>query len=167
MTMDTTTNYMGLELAHPIVPSASPLTGSMETLRTLEAHGAPAVVLPSLFEEQIDHESHQFASLFGVGGGGFAESTEGYFPEMDDYNTGPESYLGLVSVAKNVLPSFRKSSAKTSKWCSHRTDYNCLFHDIPYPYLLFIEITAKGCFISSTNKYRWLHQTKPTKRSVA
>ena len=103
MNMDTTTNYMGLELAHPIVPSASPLTGSMETLRTLEAHGAPAVVLPSLFEEQIDHESHQFASLFGVGGGGFAESTEGYFPEMDDYNTGPESYLGLVSVAKNVL----------------------------------------------------------------
>ena len=101
MTPDLSTTYLGFELAHPIVPSASPLTGSMETLRTLEAHGAPAVVLPSLFEEQLEHDSLQFAELLGMFHGG--ESSDGYFPQMDDYNTGPDSYLGLVSVARRSL----------------------------------------------------------------
>lgn len=101
MKPDLSTTYLGFDLPHPIVPSASPLTGSVETLRTLEDHGAPAVVLPSLFEEQIEHDSLQFAELLGMFHGG--ESSDGYFPQMDDYNTGPGSYLGLVSVARRTL----------------------------------------------------------------
>ena len=103
MTVDLSTSYLGLALAHPIVPSASPITGSIDTLRTLEDAGAPAVVLPSLFEEQIEHESTQLADLFEMTSGGFAESADGYFPELNDYNTGPGEYLGLVSVAKRTL----------------------------------------------------------------
>ncbi len=103
MTVDLSTTYLGLELAHPIVPSASPITGSLDSLRVLQDAGAPAVVLPSLFEEQIEHESTQLADLFEMTAGGFAESAEGYFPELNDYNTGPGDYVGLISVAKRTL----------------------------------------------------------------
>ncbi len=103
MTPDLRTTYLGLELAHPIVPSASPLTGSVESLRRLEAAGAPAVVLPSLFEEQIVHESTQLVDLVEMTQGGFGEATEGYFPELDDYNTGPEAYLRLVEESSRAL----------------------------------------------------------------
>ncbi|HLB04281.1 MAG TPA: hypothetical protein VJK66_04625, partial [Gaiellaceae bacterium] len=57
MSAELRTTYLGLELESPLVASASPLTGELETLRALEQAGAAAVVLPSLFEEQIEHES--------------------------------------------------------------------------------------------------------------
>ncbi|MEX0945928.1 MAG: diguanylate cyclase, partial [Acidimicrobiia bacterium] len=57
MTLDLRTNYLGLSLAHPVVPSASPLTGDVEHLLRLAEAGAAAVVLPSLFEEQVEHEA--------------------------------------------------------------------------------------------------------------
>ena len=103
MSVDLSTTYLGLELAHPIVPSASPITGSLDSLKVLEDAGAPAVVLPSLFEDQIEHESTQLADLFEMTAGGFAESAHGYFPELNDYNTGPGDYVGLISVAKRAL----------------------------------------------------------------
>ena len=56
MTVDLRTRYLGLELAHPVVASASPLTGSVDSLKRLQDAGVSAVVLPSLFEEQIEHE---------------------------------------------------------------------------------------------------------------
>ena len=56
MSVDLRTRYLGLELKHPIVAAASPLTGSLDSLKRLEAAGAAAVVLPSLFEEQLEHE---------------------------------------------------------------------------------------------------------------
>ena len=56
MSVDLRTRYLGLELQHPIVASASPLTGSLDSLKRLQAAGVAAVVLPSLFEEQIEHE---------------------------------------------------------------------------------------------------------------
>lgn len=103
MTADLTTRYLGFELAHPVVPSASPLTGTLDSLRELEAVGAPAVVLPSLFEEQIIHEaaevSHLVESLAGV----FVESQSGYLPDLQTYDTGPGSYLQLIESAKSHL----------------------------------------------------------------
>ena len=59
MSPDLRTTYLGLELANPLVPSASPLGQRIETLRALQDAGAAAVVLPSLFEEQIEHDELQ------------------------------------------------------------------------------------------------------------
>jgi len=103
MSVDLRTTYMGLELAHPVVPSSSPLTGDLETLQRLEEAGAPAVVLPSLFEEQIEHEEMEVARLLDFGAESFGEATFGYFPELSDYATGPGTYLDLVGRAKKSL----------------------------------------------------------------
>jgi dihydroorotate dehydrogenase (fumarate) len=101
---DLTTHYLGLELANPVVPSASPLTGDLDHLHALVEAGAAAVVLPSLFEEQIEHEA--MAVHFGMewGAESFAEAPRGYLPEMDDYNTGPGRYLELIAAARRELP---------------------------------------------------------------
>ena len=103
MTVDLRTTYLGLELDHPVVPSSSPLTGELDSLRRLEEAGAPAVVLPSLFEEQIEHEEMEVARLLDFGAESFGEATFGYFPELDDYATGPGTYLDLVTRAKSSL----------------------------------------------------------------
>jgi dihydroorotate dehydrogenase (fumarate) len=99
MSVDLSTRYLGLELANPMVPSASPLTGELDTLRRLEAAGAAAVVLPSLFEEQIEHESMAVHRSLEFGAGHFAEAASGYLPEMEDYKTGPGQYLKLIEDA--------------------------------------------------------------------
>jgi len=101
--MNLATNYLGLELANPIVPSSSPLTRDIESLQRLEAAGAAAVVLPSLFEEQIEHEAMAVHSALDYGSEISAESIGGYFPEMDDYNTGAGDYLERLRMAKEVL----------------------------------------------------------------
>ena len=101
--MNLTSNYLGLELANPIVPSSSPLTRSIESLERLQAAGAAAVVLPSLFEEQIEHEAMAVHSALDYGSEISAESVGGYFPEMDDYNTGAGDYLNKLRVAKETL----------------------------------------------------------------
>ncbi|HKZ28056.1 MAG TPA: dihydroorotate dehydrogenase-like protein [Acidimicrobiia bacterium] len=103
MSVDLRTTYMGLELAHPVMPSASPLTGDLDTLRRLEDAGASAVVLPSLFEEQIEHEEMEVVRLLDFGSESFGEAAFGYFPELADYATGPSTYLDLVSRAKSSL----------------------------------------------------------------
>ncbi len=82
------TRYLGLPLASPIVPSASPLGADLDMLRRLEEAGAGAVVLPSLFEEQIEREELDVHWALDVGRSSSAEALD-YFPELDDYNTGP------------------------------------------------------------------------------
>jgi dihydroorotate dehydrogenase (fumarate) len=99
---DLRTTYLGLELRSPLVASASPLTGTLASLRALEAAGAAAVVLPSLFEEQIEHEETTVHEMLEQGVQSFGEALT-YFPEMDDYNTGPGSYLEHVAAAKAAL----------------------------------------------------------------
>ncbi len=99
--VDLTTRYMGLELAHPVMPSPSPLTGDVEHIAALVDAGAPAVVLPSLFEEQIEHDAMAVHYSLELGADGFGEATGGFFPELGDYNTGPEDYLGLIRSAKD------------------------------------------------------------------
>ena len=99
---DLSTRYLGLTLSSPLVPSASPLGASLDTLRRLEDAGAGAVVLPSLFEEQIVHEEVEIARMLSLGAESHAEAT-GYFPMLDDYNTGPSRYVEHVRAAKRML----------------------------------------------------------------
>lgn len=101
MSVDLRTQYLGLKLAHPIVASASPLTGSIESLRRLEDAGIAAVVLPSLFEEQIEHEEMAAHNLM-LYGAELSPEARGFFPEMQ-YSTGPDKYLELIRQAKEAL----------------------------------------------------------------
>lgn len=102
MSIDLTTRYLGLDLRNPLVVSASPLGRDVERLIRLEDAGAAAVVLPSLFEEQIDHESYQVHAVMERGADSFAEALS-YLPEMTSYNTGPDQYLKLVRRARKAL----------------------------------------------------------------
>jgi dihydroorotate dehydrogenase (fumarate) len=100
--MDLSTTYLGLNLNHPVVPSASPLSQSLDGIRRLEDAGASAIVMYSLFEEQIVGESHLLDHFLTYGTESFAEALN-YFPEMDNYNVGPEAYLELVRNAKAAV----------------------------------------------------------------
>jgi dihydroorotate dehydrogenase (fumarate) len=99
---DLTTTYLGFPLRSPLVASASPLTGDVDTLLALEAAGAAAVVLPSLFEEQLTHEAVEVHGMLEMGAWSHPEATT-YFPELEDYNTGPSRYLRLIENAKAKL----------------------------------------------------------------
>ena len=100
--MDLRTTYMGMELQHPIVASASPLSGSVANVKRLEDAGAAAVVMFSLFEEQLKHESASLEYLMTAGTESFAESLN-YFPEIDDYTVGPDTYLDLLRRASEAV----------------------------------------------------------------
>ncbi|MGH7145678.1 MAG: dihydroorotate dehydrogenase-like protein [Planctomycetota bacterium] len=102
MNIDLRTEYLGLALRNPLVVAACPLTGWLETLKRLRDAGAAAVVLPSLFEEQITHEESQVQALQEFHAESYAESLT-YFPELEDYNTGPRYYLNLIADAKRTL----------------------------------------------------------------
>lgn len=100
--MDLRTTYMGMELQHPIVASASPLSGNVASIKRLEDAGASAVVMFSLFEEQLRHESAALEYMMTAGTESFAESLS-YFPEIDDYTVGPDSYLELLRQASDAV----------------------------------------------------------------
>jgi dihydroorotate dehydrogenase (fumarate) len=99
---DLKTSYLGFPLANPIVASASPLSESVPRIRQLEDAGVSAVVLPSLFEEQLALEGQALDSDLSRGVESFAESLS-YFPDMTDYNLGPDSYLELIRQAKQTV----------------------------------------------------------------
>jgi dihydroorotate dehydrogenase (fumarate) len=100
--MDLHSEYLGLHLRTPLVAASSPLTGNLDDLRRLEDAGASAVVLPSLFEEQIEHEAMEIHRMLETGAQSFGEAAS-YFPELDDYRTGPGPYLELLAGAKAAL----------------------------------------------------------------
>ncbi|MGW8184036.1 MAG: dihydroorotate dehydrogenase-like protein [Burkholderiales bacterium] len=102
MSVDLRSRYLGLELKNPIVAAASPMTGSIDRLKRLEGAGVAAVVLPSLFEEQIEHEEMEAHNLM-LSGTELSPEAHGFFPEMQGYQTGPENYLKMVSEAKRAL----------------------------------------------------------------
>jgi len=102
VSVDLTTTYLGLKLKNPLVASASPLTGKLDSLRQLEEAGASAAVWPSLFEEQIEHEAMEVARLYDQGTGSFSEA-DGFLPELDEYRIGPEAYLKQMEEAKKQL----------------------------------------------------------------
>jgi dihydroorotate dehydrogenase (fumarate) len=93
---------MGMTLKNPIVPSASPLSKSLDGIKKMEDAGAAAVVMYSLFEEQITLESEQLDHYLSYGTESFAEAVN-YFPEMPSYNVGPNEYLELISKAKEAV----------------------------------------------------------------
>ncbi|MBY5164464.1 dihydroorotate dehydrogenase-like protein [Salsipaludibacter albus] len=97
------TTYLGLDVSSPIVASSSPLTGTMDGLRALVDAGVGAVVLPSLFEEQIVHESRDLVTMLEETASFNPEASDGYFPELDDYNTGPDRYLDHLAEAVREL----------------------------------------------------------------
>jgi hypothetical protein len=96
---DLHTTYLGLSLRSPLVASAGPFTGQLDRLVELELAGAGAVVLPSIFEEQIEHETTEIDRLYTVHGDSFHEATS-FFPEVDDYGSAIDSYLELIENAK-------------------------------------------------------------------
>ena len=102
MTVDLRTTYLGLELRSPLVASPSPLTGELDGLRRLEAAGVGAVVLPSLFEEQLIHDQLELDRLLETTSEHTGEALS-YFPDLQDYNTGPWTYLDHISQAKRAL----------------------------------------------------------------
>ncbi|MCA9973277.1 MAG: dihydroorotate dehydrogenase-like protein [Anaerolineales bacterium] len=100
--MDLSTTYLGLQLKNPLVPSSSPLTRSLDSLRRMEDAGASAVVLYSLFEEQITLESEMLNHYLTQGIESFPEALD-YFPEAPDYQVGPDAYLEHIRRAKAAL----------------------------------------------------------------
>lgn len=100
--MDLSTTYLGLKLKNPLVPSSSPLMRNMGNLRQMEDAGAAAVVLHSLFEEQVRLESHTLNEYLTHGTESYAEALS-YFPDAPEYQTGPEEYLEHIRRAKEAL----------------------------------------------------------------
>lgn len=100
--MDLSTNYLGLQLKNPIVPSASPLSEDISNIKLMEDAGAAAVVLYSLFEEQIEHESLELNHYTSIHNESYAEATT-YFTEPFGFKTGPEEYLEHIRKAKEAV----------------------------------------------------------------
>lgn len=116
--VDLTTRYLGLDLPSPIVASASPLTGSPETARRIVAAGVGAVVLPSLFEEEVLHEEVELTRALEAGSEGFAESLD-YFPALPTFRGAGEQYLdrleGIVKTSRVPVIASLNASA-TGSW---------------------------------------------------
>jgi len=99
---DLTTRYLGLDLASPLVAAASPLCEDLDNLRRLEDAGAAAVVLHSLFEEQLTRESAALDRALSAGADSNPEALS-YFPDLQSYNLGPDGYLEHIRKAKAAL----------------------------------------------------------------
>jgi dihydroorotate dehydrogenase (fumarate) len=99
---DLTSQYLGLTLKSPLVASACPVTESVSNIRELEDAGIGAVVLPSLFEEQLELESRALDEDLWRGAESFPES-QSVLPDLQTYNLGPDGYLNLISGAKDAV----------------------------------------------------------------
>jgi dihydroorotate dehydrogenase (fumarate) len=100
--MDLTTTYLGMHLKNPVVPSASPLSRTLDGIKRMEDAGAAAIVMYSLFEEQIHHEAAELDHYLSYGTQSFAEALS-YFPETAEYNLGPEEYIEHIRKAKEAV----------------------------------------------------------------
>lgn len=119
--MDLTTKYLGMTLRNPLIVSASPLSEDVANIKKMEDAGAAAVVLHSLFEEQLVKESAELEEALVHGAESSAEATS-FFPKASEYKLGPEEYLAHIAAAKKavdipVIASLNGSS--TGGW----TDY--------------------------------------------
>jgi dihydroorotate dehydrogenase (fumarate) len=100
--VDLTTKYLGLDLKNPLVVSASPLSENVETVQRLEANGAAAVVMYSLFEEQIIHESLELDHYLTRGSQSYPEAIT-YLPDLGRYSIGTEAYLKNLENLKKAV----------------------------------------------------------------
>ena len=102
MSIDLTSTYLGMTLRNPVVASPGPVTGDPDQWRRLEEAGVGAIVLPSLFEEEITSESWWVSDLLDEGRDVVAEASD-YLPEFEDYSIGPDRFLDLVTRAKSTV----------------------------------------------------------------
>jgi dihydroorotate dehydrogenase (fumarate) len=102
MSVDLRTQYLGLELKNPLVVSACPMTANLDNLHRLEEAGAAAAVMPSLFEEQLVHDQMELFEYYGDPADSFQEA-QSYFPELGDYDPGPDAYLRTLEAAKGAV----------------------------------------------------------------
>jgi dihydroorotate dehydrogenase (fumarate) len=119
--MDLTTTYLGLRLPHPVMPGASPLADSLDTVKRLEDAGAAAIVMRSLFEEQITRETDGMVHQMEVHAESNAEALS-YFPKPDDFAFGSEEYLNQVRRIKDAVkvPVIASLNGVTNAgWISH------------------------------------------------
>src|SRR5262245_59245097 len=100
--MDLSTTYLGIKLPHPFMPGASPLVEDLDTVKRLEDAGAAAIVMHSLFEEQIAREQVAMFLHSEMHGESFAEALS-YFPSPDRFAFGPEEYLEHVARIKATV----------------------------------------------------------------
>lgn len=100
--MDLSTTYLGMHLKNPIVPSSSPLSRDIGTVKRMEDAGASAVVMWSLFEEQLQFDAKELHHFLTYGTESFAEAVS-YFPEHEEYNLGPDEYLNHISKLKEAV----------------------------------------------------------------
>lgn len=113
--MDLSTTYLGLKLRTPLVPAASPLSEDIDTIEQMQAAGASAVILYSLFEEQLRQDSAELAQHLEHGTFSTPEALT-YFPEPEEFRLGPEEYLEHIARAKKavdipIIASLNGSSA--------------------------------------------------------
>ena len=123
--MDLTTTYLGLNLKSPLVVSASPLSEDLNNIRKMEDAGASAVVLYSLFEEQIIGEQKELDFHTTAGTHSFAEALT-YFPEPGEYRAGPEKYLEHIRKAKEAvkIPIIASlNGSKPGSWTKFAKDF--------------------------------------------
>ena len=116
--IDLTTRYLGLDLRSPIVASASPLTGQPATARLVEEAGAGAIVLPSLFEEEVLHEEVGLTRALEAGSEHFAEALD-YFPAVESFATAGDRYLHRLEAikAQSSVPVVASlNAASTGGW---------------------------------------------------
>ncbi len=100
--MNLSTRYLGMNLRTPLVPSASPLSDSLDNVKRMEDAGAAAVVFHSLFEEHIQNEGRQLNYHLTHGTESYAEALT-YFPDLDELTVGPETYLNEIAAAKAAV----------------------------------------------------------------
>ena len=100
--MDLKTTYLGLKLKNPVVPSASPLSRNLDSMKRLEDAGAAAIVMYSLFEEQVEHEAAELDHYLSYGTHSYQEALS-YFPTVEEYNLGPDQYVEFLHQAKQSL----------------------------------------------------------------
>jgi len=118
MTVSLETDYLGLTLPHPLMAAASPLGRDVDRMHRLASAGAAAIVMPSLFEEQLEHGVYQVHEALEFGSHSFAEAMS-YLPEMLAYNSGPDTYVDILAravaeVPVPVIPSLNGST--TGGW---------------------------------------------------
>ena len=118
--MKLTTPYMGLTLSSPLVASASPLSQSLDTIRQLEDHGAAAVVMFSLFEEQIRHDMAALDHFLAFGTESVGEAVS-YLPAVEDCDVGPTQYLELIRRATDAvdIPIIASLNGTTQRGWAH------------------------------------------------
>lgn len=100
--LDLSTDYLGMKLRTPLVPSASPLSEEIDNIKRMEDSGASAVVLHSLFEEQLRLERYELYHHLSYSTNSFAEALT-FFPEADEFHVGPEIYLDHIQKAKQAV----------------------------------------------------------------